>query len=335
MRTFSSIALVGLLFFVAPGATAAEPFSQSVCWDAKCPDEVAACQAHGFCTLIAECIQDGEAVITCFNDVGSETGADLYKAIQECGWASCATTEGSCDGVCSYFGPTVCNCDPLCETYGDCCEDYWDLCWVEPEVCLPKCIGKSCGDDGCEGVCGTCPPNAVCDATGACNDQCEDVCLLGESGCDGDVSWTCTPGPGGCPKKTTLDCSGAQMICDHGGCVEPPPTPDVVAPDGSIADVAPETASGDIESPDEGELGPEIPSPDVPEPAQDIAPETAEEAEITDAAGEDAGLPTTQTASAPKVVRQGCGGGPPSTAWWSILAAAPWLVLRRRRLWSL
>ena len=90
MRTVSTIALAALLWVGPLEARAAEPFSQSPCWDAKCPDEVAACEAHNICALIAECIQEGEAVITCFNEYESETGADLYKAIQECGWEACA-----------------------------------------------------------------------------------------------------------------------------------------------------------------------------------------------------------------------------------------------------
>jgi hypothetical protein len=326
------MALVALLWVVPQEARAAEPFSQSPCWDAKCPDEIAACQAHNICALIAECIQEGEAVITCFNEYGSETGADLYKAIQECGWQACATTAGSCGGVCSYFGPEVCNCDPLCETYGDCCEDYWVLCWEEPEVCQPQCFGKSCGDDGCGGACGTCPPNAVCDATWTCNDQCDEVCSLGESGCVGDVSWTCTPGPGGCPKKTTLDCTGAQMICDHGGCVAPPPTPDVVEPDGESAEVQPDAELQEIGPPGDGDSGPETQVPDGPELAEDLAPETAMEPDLPQTDDGDTGLPATQTASAPTAVRQGCGGGSPSSPWWSILAVLAWIGRRPRQI---
>lgn len=34
--------------------------------------------------------------------------------------------------------------------------------------CLPDCSGKTCGDDGCGGSCGGCPPGQLCSASGAC-----------------------------------------------------------------------------------------------------------------------------------------------------------------------
>ncbi len=34
-------------------------------------------------------------------------------------------------------------------------------------VCKPQCDGKSCGPDGCGGVCGTCPNSSTCSADGA------------------------------------------------------------------------------------------------------------------------------------------------------------------------
>ncbi|MBT9556692.1 MAG: hypothetical protein IV100_11720 [Myxococcales bacterium] len=36
-------------------------------------------------------------------------------------------------------------------------------------VCIPSCVGKGCGDDGCGGSCGTCPNGTTCDeGTGTC-----------------------------------------------------------------------------------------------------------------------------------------------------------------------
>jgi hypothetical protein len=42
---------------------------------------------------------------------------------------------------------------------------------VSPEeipVCVPDCDGKSCGFDGCEGICGLCPDGSTCGLTGSC-----------------------------------------------------------------------------------------------------------------------------------------------------------------------
>ena len=319
-RSFIALVFSGLLL-ATPQAYAEEPFSQDACWDENCPDEVAACQANPVCKLIAKCIQNGDSVLSCYNEYGSQTAADLYTAIQECGWQSCATNEGSCQGVCSYFGAGVCNCDALCEKYGDCCLDFWDVCWEEPAPCDPSCVGKTCGDDGCGGSCGECAINESCDASGQCNDQCPPVCELGESGCNGDVRWTCTPGPGGCPKKTTVDCSGAQMICAHGECVAPVQAADVVSMDTTAEEdvsLGPET-QGDGQSASDGSAeigGSEISTGD---PGGDLG-------SIDDAPS---ALPQTQTAGTSKVGREGCSGGANPLGLWPLFGLLVWLGRRR------
>jgi hypothetical protein len=35
-------------------------------------------------------------------------------------------------------------------------------------ACVPSCNGKTCGDDGCDGVCGACPAAQLCGASGTC-----------------------------------------------------------------------------------------------------------------------------------------------------------------------
>ena len=37
-----------------------------------------------------------------------------------------------------------------------------------PDACQPRCAGRQCGDDGCGGSCGACSGGALCDAAGAC-----------------------------------------------------------------------------------------------------------------------------------------------------------------------
>jgi hypothetical protein len=37
-----------------------------------------------------------------------------------------------------------------------------------PPGCQASCTGKTCGDDGCNGTCGGCPPSQLCGTTGTC-----------------------------------------------------------------------------------------------------------------------------------------------------------------------
>jgi hypothetical protein len=52
-------------------------------------------------------------------------------------------------------------------------------------TCTPACAGKQCGDDGCGGSCGTCPPGSGCVAgTCACQPACSGK-TCGPDGCGG------------------------------------------------------------------------------------------------------------------------------------------------------
>lgn len=46
-------------------------------------------------------------------------------------------------------------------------------------VCVPNCVGKECGDDGCGDVCGTCDGNTECQPNGTCaivtSESCKDL----------------------------------------------------------------------------------------------------------------------------------------------------------------
>ena len=46
---------------------------------------------------------------------------------------------------------------------------------AETEECFPKCAGKTCGEDGCGGFCGTCPVNATC-TEGLCINDAFELC---------------------------------------------------------------------------------------------------------------------------------------------------------------
>lgn len=54
---------------------------------------------------------------------------------------------------------------------------------VTCEQCAPKCTNKSCGSDGCGGLCGTCAPGFKCGGDGSCiakpeNDTCAEALYL-------------------------------------------------------------------------------------------------------------------------------------------------------------
>ncbi len=67
-------------------------------------------------------------------------------------------------------------------------------------TCLPDCVGKECGSDGCGGECGKCPEVApVCDTSGTCQFGCEPDCEEKECGGDG--------------------CDGSCGACEAGECV--------------------------------------------------------------------------------------------------------------------
>ncbi len=99
--------------------------------------------------------------------------------------------------------------------------------------CTPQCDGKQCGDNGCDGICGTCCPDQTCNdgvcaggagcepsngaSCGGC--PCEEcVCAMDEYCCTGQ--WDeicvseCVEHCGGCPSEG--DCTGKE--CGDDGC---------------------------------------------------------------------------------------------------------------------
>jgi hypothetical protein len=75
----------------------------------------------------------------------------------------------------------------------------------EPDVCLPDCDGKQCGEDGCGDLCGTCEEWEQC-VDGAC--QCTPDCEGKECGEDG-----CGESCGECDLWSSLYCVDGQCQC--------------------------------------------------------------------------------------------------------------------------
>ncbi|NOK32362.1 hypothetical protein HMI49_03995 [Corallococcus exercitus] len=91
-------------------------------------------------------------------------------------------------------------------------------------MCVPQCNGKTCGSDGCGGVCGTCPANATCSAAGdscACApgyvpNQARTGCVRVGGACEGVSQY------GYCSGDTWVRCDAQEgivtMECGPGRC---------------------------------------------------------------------------------------------------------------------
>jgi hypothetical protein len=117
------------------------------CGDDGCGGSCGTCAAGKTCTPAGKCVSGG----TC--------GADPNQ-----------TCNGHCGGS-GYSTGLPCACDYKCETNNDCCKDYADCCGG----CMPNCIGKQCGSNGCSGLCGTCNAGYTCNDAG--------LCVKGATGC--------------------------------------------------------------------------------------------------------------------------------------------------------
>ena len=105
------------------------------------------------------------------------------------------------------------------------CDDATDF---SDGACEPDCEGKTCGSDGCGGICGYCTYPLVCDAEGSCVEVCEPQCdgkTCGPDGCGGQ----CAPG---CDES--LVC-GEDGLCYEAAC-EPDCTNKVCGDDGCGGD---------------------------------------------------------------------------------------------------
>lgn len=118
--------------------------------------------------------------------------------------------------------PTVEVCTPQClgkvcgddGCQGQCgaCMEGWDCVEGQcQQLCVPQCEFKDCGDDGCDGNCGTCPPPLFCvDAVCACVSMCQGK-ECGTDGCGGSC--------GECQEPYACDfgkCECAYGVCAVG-----------------------------------------------------------------------------------------------------------------------
>jgi uncharacterized protein (TIGR03382 family) len=240
------------------------------CWEEKCTTEIDACKAQPSCVEWNQCEQIEETTeqTTCYqeviakypNEVDSSPKHILYYELQTCGWtncndptaASCADPglEGAENRCGQWSNDWPCNCDDGCQQFGDCCDDYGEVCnnemppqpdcledsdcpdgqvctdsTCQPEACTPSCDGKQCGDDGCDSTCGTCEGASSCTAAGICEAEppaCTDGCEEGSKGCTEQTPWSCEKAASGCFEQVPGDaCEG----CVDGACPAVDPEP--------------------------------------------------------------------------------------------------------------
>ena len=231
---------------------------QPQCWDKQCGSD--GCGAScGTCPAGTYCSGQGQCVDLCspkcnFKECGPDGcgGACGYCGYDEncingacatfvscndilnCSW-SCTDGDEACNNACfaagspaakqQWFDLWSCvqaqcgpgspeNC-PAQALMGACSAQY-SACMG----CTPNCQGKQCGDNGCGGSCGSCPPGVDCDPTwGIC--ECQPKCNGKECGPDGcgDSCGTCS-GEEQCNYQGVCVCMPAcqDKQCGDNGC---------------------------------------------------------------------------------------------------------------------
>jgi len=133
--------------------------------------------ATGDCDAAEICAADG----TCPADVKKTSGTVCRASAGSCDPAeTCNGTSATCPADVLTASGTVCRAGTGCDASEKCdglhaeCPTDTGTC-VAPAtctnnvcVCTPSCSGKTCGNDGCGGLCGTCASGQTCTTAGTC-----------------------------------------------------------------------------------------------------------------------------------------------------------------------
>jgi len=195
------------------------------CGEDGCGGLCGTCDRHEAC-LDGICVEQpwcGDGVCA---PESTDPPEDCATCVEDCG---CPGKEVCDDGACC--SPVTCVGEGLvCGTWPDGCGGEikcgtcvtWGGSYCTPDgqcACVPSCVGKDCGSDGCGGLCGGCPLGQACSPS----QHCEPV--------------TC---------YNDFECSAFGMICDPLDliCVECVyawhcPLPDQICMSGDCVDVTP------------------------------------------------------------------------------------------------
>ena len=218
----------------------------NACGDDGCGGSCGACAAGELCSAEGSCepVCTPECGDALCGDDGCGGSCGICPGDTICDAGACVTApspcgdltyEGCCDGLvlnwCQDGEPLTQNCEDSCgwnTEYGYLCgESGQDPSGVFPlqcpGSCVPDCSGKTCGDDGCGGSCGTCEIGSLCEAGQCVEGPCEPSCQgkdCGPDGCGGDCG-ACPEGQGCSVNGLCLDvcvpnCEG--KVCGSDGC---------------------------------------------------------------------------------------------------------------------
>lgn len=179
------------------GWTVAEPCDKTTsCLEGTCaPWPDGSCLAAHDCVVLKSC-EDAtlECIAACLTDLPIGV-ADYVKEVFWCVATQCED-DWQPEGACFQ------------EQRLGLCKSLFDTCTGE---CLPNCVEKDCGGDGCDGSCGGCETGFACDPNGKC---------LCQPACDGKDC-----GPNGCGAVCGV-CAGRKPVCNAAQLCEPnPPSP--------------------------------------------------------------------------------------------------------------
>ena len=224
-----------------PGADDAGPCTPQcdgrVCGDDACGGSCGACDDGALCNAITGQCDDDVCIPVCSNkecgDDGCGGTCGTCGSGTSCDQGLCVAppASSSCVGNCGAVATDGCSCEPGCELDGTCCVDRDFVCG-----CLPNCIDKNCGSDGCGGTCGACLDEDLCSAQQVCVDNpclpnpctehgtCDE--LTGACACADGYTGTacdaCAEGFAGFPTCVVDQCALVNETCfGHGTCVAP------------------------------------------------------------------------------------------------------------------
>jgi hypothetical protein len=199
----------------------------------------------GICPDAAPLCDEGKCVLECIPDcTDKECGSD--GCLDNCGLCDeelycndgaceqeCTSDEGCTEAgliQCSDSGIGTLECMEVetdCYQWSDivpCPDGFECLEAICMEVCIPDCLDKDCGPDGCAGSCGDCDDGFFCNE-GLCDEECvsdEDCGKADTYKCSDDEMGvlTCEEVEDGCLKWSEPEACDAGWACADGECYE-------------------------------------------------------------------------------------------------------------------